>query len=465
MPRPPTDGREPTVDAVPRDTQSNSTRLPPARSHASAQLVLAYARGELARAELQAVPPQGLILGRISLTFSGQPLVDPRMSRRHAEIGRDGERWVIRDLGSRNSTRVNGRPVTDVQPLTSGDLIRLGDTLLFFSIRTHGARSTLADPDLVARSPGMDLVCEAIEAVATRDTTVLITGETGVGKDVVAGAIHRRSRRKGPFVPVNCAGLSEGVLESELFGHMRGAFTGAVANREGLFRAADGGTLFLDEIGEVPPVVQVKLLRALETSHVRPVGAVQEREVHARVIAATNKELVTEVAKGAFRADLYARLAQWIVHIPPLRQRREDLPLLMRQLLARSGASERPFDIALAEALLLHDWPLNVRGLRNVLSAAAIASGAHGRLILHPQVQLTLAADDALREPPATGGEPEAALDEPDVTLPGPDELRALLVRFHGNVAQAARHLGCSRQRFYRCLQAHGIDLSEFRSC
>jgi transcriptional regulator with PAS, ATPase and Fis domain len=225
---------------------------------------------------------------------------------------------------------------------------------------------------------------------------VVVTGETGTGKEIVAHLIHRRSGRPGPFVAVNCAGFTESLLASELFGHVRGAFTGAIAEQPGLFRAAHGGTLFLDEAGDIPVALQATLLRVLETWNIRPVGSTRDVPVDVRVVAASNRDLVTLVRKGLFRADLYSRLAQWTIHVPALRERREDIPALSRALLSQHGAGERTLTPDLEEALLVHPWPLNVRGLANVLSVAAIATPAGLPLGLCPEVQSAL--DDNLVE-------------------------------------------------------------------
>jgi len=312
----------------------------------------------------------------------------------------------------------------------------------------------------------------AVAAVARHPNSVLITGETGSGKELVARAIHRRSGRGGPFVALNCGGMSEGVLESELFGHARGAFTGAGATREGLLRAAHKGTLFLDELGEMPPALQVKLLRVLETRKVRAVGAEQETSVDVRVVAATHRDVVAEVLKGSMRSDLYARLAQWTIQVPPLRERRDDIPLLARHLLARCGAAGRPVEPSLAEELLLHGWPLNVRGLLNVLSIAAIAAGEGAPLALRPEVERALDAERRIAAVTLVPPEP-AAPTAPTTPVPQADtgrpplgaaeEIEAALRRSNGNVADAARSLGWSRQQVYRWLETKGLDASRFR--
>jgi DNA-binding NtrC family response regulator len=284
---------------------------------------------------------------------------------------------------------------------------------------------------------------------------VVVTGETGTGKEVVARLIHQRSGRTGPFVAVNCGGFTEGLLASELFGHVRGAFTGAINEQQGLFRAAAGGTLLLDEASDIPLALQPTLLRVLETWHVRPVGSPRDIPVNVRVVAATNRELVTLVQRGLFRADLYARLAQWIIRIPPLRDRRGDIPALARALLGSIEAIGRSLTPDLEEALLLHPWPLNIRGLSNVLSIAVIATPVGQPLGLIPEVLAALEdnrIDSARVLPTANPVELDRA------------GLDALLQEFGGRVAEMARHVGVSRPKMYRLLWAADLDPAAFRT-
>ena len=223
--------------------------------------------------------------------------------------------------------------------------------------------------------------------MASHKHTVVVTGETGTGKEVVARVLHERSGRPGPFIAVNCGAFAEGLLPSDLFGHVRGAFTGAVAEQQGLFRAAGKGTLLLDEVAEISLGLQANLLRVLE---MRPVGSTRDVAIDVRVIATSNRELMTLVQERSFRSDLYSRLAQWTIRLPPLRERREDIPALTIDLLARCDAKGRAITSDLAEALLLHDWPLNVRGLFNVLSIAAICGASGEPLSLGAEVRSAL---------------------------------------------------------------------------
>jgi two-component system response regulator AtoC len=240
---------------------------------------------------------------------------------------------------------------------------------------SHGER----DVALVAASASMREIYELVERAAEFKTTVLVTGESGVGKEVVARAVHGLSdRAEQPFVPVNCGAIPESLIESELFGHMRGAFTGADSESRGMFREADGGTLFLDEVGELPLATQVKLLRVLQEEEVRPVGAAKSYPVDVRILAATARNLEAMVEAGSFRADLFYRLNVFRLHIPPLRERREDVPVLADQCLAalsrRIGKAVAPLDRDAVDALRAYPWPGNVRELENTLERALILS-------------------------------------------------------------------------------------------
>ena len=270
---------------------------------------------------------------------------------------------------------------------------------------------------------------------------------------MVARLVHQRSGRTGPFVAVNCGTFTEGLLASDLFGHVRGAFTGAVAEQQGLFRAARGGTLQLDEVAEIPLALQANLLRVLETQEVRPVGSTRDVATDVRVIVTSNRELIDLVQAGRFRSDLYSRLAQWTIRLPPLRDRREDIPALTSHLLARCDGLGRKLTPDLAEALLVHDWPLNVRGLLTVLSVAVVSAPADEPLSLGSEVRLALATSRSMAASPEKS-EP-AILDKADLTR--------LMEHFHGKVAAAARHLGMTRPRLYRLLWAQEIDPGNFR--
>jgi DNA-binding NtrC family response regulator len=440
-----------TIDDV-EPTQSSDARGP-----ARPRLILAYAHGGRREVEHAALPPEGVLLGRDALLFPGGLLDDTQLSRRHAELRPERGRWILRDLGSRNGTFVDGTRLAGDCPIESGAVIRVGATLLVYArMAASGSERVPVAPSLVGMSDATAAVRRAIELAAGRQRAVLITGETGTGKELVAEALHQHSGRPGRLVAVNCAAFAEGTLASELFGHVRGAFTGAVGDRPGLFRSAHQGTLLLDEVGEMPAALQAQLLRALETGRVRPVGASDDTAVDVVVVGATNRDLVAEVAAGRFRADLYSRLAQWMIHLTPLRERREDLPYLVRHLAERAGAGARGMSVKLAEALLVHPWPLNVRGLRNVLAIAALASPPDGPLDLLPEVAAALEASRALA-PEAAGATPRPQ------EVPTAEQLAEALDHFHGKVAAVARHFGATRQQLYRWLEKRGIDPRSFR--
>jgi two-component system response regulator HydG len=306
------------------------------------------------------------------------------------------------------------------------------------------------DPeDLVARSPEMRRVVDLATTIARVDSSVLITGESGTGKERIARFVHDRSScADGPFIAVNCGAISESLLESELFGHARGSFTGATADRAGLFEAANGGTLFLDEVGEIPLAMQVKLLRALQEREVRRVGENRNRTVNVRIVAATNKDLVTEVAAKRFREDLYYRLKVVELAVPALRERREDILPLARLLLAEASLhmkrSVNGLSAAAADQLLGYPWPGNVRELANVMERA-VAVAKRNRIDLEdlpPEVRLAVA-------PPSSGGTVRHLRDiEKDYIL-------AILETKKGNRTQAAIQLGIGVATLHRKLKAY----------
>ncbi len=427
----------------------------PSASQAAVQraLVLAFPHDGRRATQSRAIPGGGVLLGLGAPLFD-VPFDDPGMSIQHAEIRIESGIAVVRDLGSAAGTGLNGHLLSGVHALVQGDVLRLCDTLLVYA-RSGGVDEAAvranADPELTGASPSVAAIRRSIEAVAPHRHTVVVTGETGTGKEIVARQIHRSSGRSGPFVAVNCGAFTEGLLASELFGHVRGAFTGAVQDQQGLFRSARGGTLLLDDVAEIPLALQSTLLRVLETWQVRPVGSTRDIDIDVRVVATTNRELLAMVREGLFRSDLYARLAQWTIRMPPLRERREDIPALTNALLARCDAAGRPLTPDLQEALLVHDWPMNIRWLLNVLSVAAIVTPT-GPLALGDEVRAAL-----WKEP------------QESVAAPRPVEsfdkagLADLLGRFQGRVAEMARHMGVTRPKLYRLLWAEGLEPAQFR--
>ncbi|HBR5776459.1 TPA: two-component system response regulator GlrR [Klebsiella pneumoniae] len=308
---------------------------------------------------------------------------------------------------------------------------------------------------IVTRSPLMLRLLEQAGMVAQSDVSVLINGQSGTGKEIVAQAIHNASpRHDKPFVAINCGALPEQLLESELFGHARGAFTGAVSNREGLFQAAEGGTLFLDEIGDMPVALQVKLLRVLQERKVRPLGSNRDIEINVRIISATHRDLPKAMARGEFREDLFYRLNVVNLKIPPLSERTEDIPLLANHLLRQSADRHKPFVRAFSsdamKRLMAAKWPGNVRQLVNVIEQCVA-------LISSPVI------GDALVE---------QALEGENTALPTFVEarnqfelnyLRKLLQITKGNVTHAARMAGRNRTEFYKLLSRHELDANDFK--
>lgn len=303
-------------------------------------------------------------------------------------------------------------------------------------------------PTMIAEAPAMQPVLEMIERVAPSDANVLITGENGTGKGVVARALHKASPRASkPLVTVNIGGLSEGVFESELFGHVKGAFTDAKTDRVGRFELADGGTLFLDEIANVPLSQQPKMLRVLETSEFERVGSSKTRKVNVRIISATNAELKKEVEAGHFRRDLLFRLNTIEIHLPPLRERREDIAPLARhflwQQLQRYRKNIDGFDAAAMQAMLKYEWPGNVRELEHTIERAVLM--ANGTTIRAADLGLAISSESA-------GSLEDLSLEEVEAML-----IKKALARCDGNVSRAADALGLSRSALYRRLEKYGL--------
>lgn len=308
---------------------------------------------------------------------------------------------------------------------------------------------------IVTRSPLMLRLLEQARLVAQSDVSVLINGQSGTGKEIFAQAIHNASPRNSkPFIAINCGALPEQLLESELFGHARGAFTGAVSNREGLFQAAEGGTLFLDEIGDMPAPLQVKLLRVLQERKVRPLGSNRDIDINVRIISATHRDLPKAMARGEFREDLYYRLNVVSLKIPALAERTEDIPLLANHLLRQAAERHKPFVRAFStdamKRLMTASWPGNVRQLVNVIEQCVALTSS-------PVIS------DALVE---------QALEGENTALPTFVEarnqfelnyLRKLLQITKGNVTHAARMAGRNRTEFYKLLSRHELDANDFK--
>ncbi len=367
-------------------------------------------------------------------------LEDPGLSRSHAVIRQERGKVTVLDRGSHNGTFIHGRRIRGEEVLPGGGLVRCGQSLLASVPDTRpyrGWRSWGPEGPLVG-GPEIRQLKEEIRTFATSGLEVLILGDSGTGKELVAREVHRQSERNGPLVAANCAALPE----AELFGAMRGAFTGADRDRDGLMRAAHGGTLFLDEVTELPPSLQAKLLRVVEQQEVRPLGGSRSFPVDTRLVAATNRSMAAEVQRGSFRADLYHRLRGAEIRLPPLRERRNDIALLASHLASGGPA---PSVVAM-ERLLLHSWPGNVRELDRALREAAARAAARGAERILPE---------HLRADILPGG----ANDDEETA-----RLSRAMKACGGNVAHAAQQLGVSRAQVYKLLKQRGLDASDFRS-
>jgi DNA-binding NtrC family response regulator len=385
-------------------------------------------------------------------------LSDSQVSRRHAEVQLVADGLRVVDLDSRNGTFVGNRRISRAL-VGPGDLIRVGRTELIVEAEDEevdlGALARFGG--LTSESPTMQRTFALLGRVAPSDATVLLEGETGVGKELLARAVHEQSaRRKGPFVVFDGGAIARELIASELFGHKKGAFTGAVADRVGVFEAADGGTVFLDEIGEVPLGLQPMLLRALESREVRRVGESAPREFDVRIIAATNRDLQAEVGAGRFRSDLFFRLAVVRVRIAALRERREDISHLVRRLLDEMGDARAP-SAADLHALHAYDWPGNVRELRNIVEQSlALAADDEPLRIAPPRLERSPASSPD----PAAGHESGQSFKEARKHAVDAFErsfVLELLEQHAGNVTHAAQAAGITRNYLHKMMKRHGI--------
>jgi DNA-binding NtrC family response regulator len=393
-------------------------------------------------------------------------LSDALVSRRHLEVDVDEHRVRVRDLGSSNGSHFEGARFEAIT-LGVGSSVTLGETELRLVDEGQAPAVPPAAVErfggLLGRSTAMRQVFTILERVAATDTAVLLQGETGVGKDLAAEALHKHSLRKDrPFVVCDLAGVTRSLIESELFGHVRGAFTGADRDRDGAFVQADGGTIFLDEVGDLDPDVQPRLLRVLERRQVKPVGGTNYQTVNVRVVAATNRDLLTEVREGRFRRDLYHRLAVVRIEIPPLRHRPEDIAIMAEHCLDEAAkAAGRPPPRLTPETISLlgkHDWPGNVRELRNVLEQALSLSPGptiDPRLLSLPEA--SLAPDSGGGAGAANLAIPFKEARERLIEAWEREYLNALIAKAGGNVSLAARRAGLSRVYLHELIKKHAI--------
>ena len=373
------------------------------------------------------------------------PLNDAGMSRYHAMVlfGRGGVK--VRDQGSHNGTFLNGQRLTGENPTSYGDVIRCGTTLLLVvpDVSAYAGWPHSATRTALWGGPAMEAVRQRVTAVADQGMHVLVYGETGTGKDITAALLHKQSGRTGAHVPLNCSAVPETLFEAELFGWRKGAHSTASVARDGILQEASGGTLFLDEIGEMPLSVQPRLLRAVELGEFRPLGGDRAVRADLRIVAATHRDLSREVEQGAFREDLYYRLCNTVITLPPLRDRRDDMVLLAQQHL-KQAAQQVTMSAPLVERMLLYHWPGNVRDLYRVLNSALVEARMAGDQVLTtahllPEVQQSAPTGDLLTS------------------------VREAMIRNKGKVAHAAGDLGLDRKVIYTVLKENGQAPKDFR--
>jgi DNA-binding NtrC family response regulator len=398
----------------------------------------------------------------------------PAVSRVHAEVVREGRHWVVRDLGSRNGVIVNGRR-TQSAALEPLDEVRIGDAIFKFveehaeelaryridGALPHGEARLAQKPSALAGGYQIDVIIAEIERVAATPLSVIVRGPSGTGKEVIASELHRLSGRRGKLAAINCTALPQNLIESELFGYKRGAFSGADRDKPGLIRHAEGGTLLLDEIGDMPLEAQAKLLRVLQAREVMPLGATTPEPVDVRVVAATHRDLERLQREGKFREDLFARLNEYSVELPALHERKEDLYLLTQTFLARHGGSGKLPSFAFMSGLLHYDFPYNVRELEACIKRAlALSDGS----ALEPEV-LPEAVQEAMHDYGRDGTGRESPPPDDDDAQGAPDEpaLRELLTKHQGNVAAVGRELGKARMQIHRWMKRYGVDISDYR--
>jgi transcriptional regulator with GAF, ATPase, and Fis domain len=456
--RGPTTVGERTHPPPPPEEDDIRTRMSPGHAGPSAGLALLVLSGGSkgttrplgARVAIGKAPDNDLVLN------------DDTVSRHHCELVRMPDGVHVRDLDSTNGTRVDGTRVREAT-IGAGNVLRVGEVEI--ALRPGAQRAEVMPSEkaefggVIGQSLSMRTIFGVLERIAPTDATVLLEGETGTGKDVLARAILSQSPRSGkPFIVVDCGAVSYSLIESELFGHERGAFTGAVAARQGAFELADGGTVFLDEIGELPLDVQPKLLRVLETKEFRRVGGNKSLHSNVRVVAATKRNLQREVQAGKFREDLYFRLAVVPVTVPPLRARREDIPLLARHILKVTAAGGREHSLSneTLESMMAHDWPGNVRELRNVLERAVYLAQATGTddLGMVMMAQGPSPGDGSFTFEPGKSYRDTRAKYDTEFER---RYVKWLLGRHSGNVSAAAREAKMDRKHLHDIAKKHGL--------
>lgn len=448
----------------------------PSGAGTRAGLVLLYAPSFEQFAPAYLLSDADLIIGRDPASDICVP--EAAVSRQHARVRYAEGHWTLRDLGGRNGTLVDGAFIEEValEPLHE---IRIGDAIFkyveagaesYVGSRIDGAqldergspRPAKGKPRALVGGYQIDHLVSLVDRVAPSEISVVILGESGTGKEVLARHLHQVSGRRGAFQAINCAAIPPNLLESELFGYKRGAFTGADRDKPGLFRAADQGTVFLDEIGDLPLEAQAKLLRVLQSREVLPVGATVAERVDVRIVCATHRDLPKLQRQGQFRGDLYARLNEYSVTLPPLRERKEDIFMLCRALLARHGRPQMGMSVAFMTGLLHYDFPFNVRELESLIKRAiALCDGAVLDAPHLPDTITQLMQSYGKRQP-ASAHAAQPAIARQSV-VPTEDQLRERLSFHRGNVAAVGREFGKERMQVHRWMKRYGITAEDFR--
>jgi len=406
---------------------------------------------------------QALVIGRNSQTnaergTSTLVLRDPTISGRHATIHREGDRYELTDLDSTNGSIVDGLVAQPTVKLHDGSLLFIGGHAAIFRLASLvEIAAIIAEVDnplgpVASTNAPLAVLCGKLRKLAEAGEEMLLTGETGVGKEVYAEAIHRASGREGKFVAINCAAIQRELVESELFGYVRGAHSQAAASKSGIIEQAEGGTLFLDEIGEMAPELQTKLLRFTQDRILAPVGGVRPRRIDTRIVAATSRTAPpSQKSSLGLRPDLAARLGAEPLRLPPLRDRIEDLGALATFLL---GERRKPFERAAFQALCVYSWPGNVRELGKVLHAAVALAGDADRITTEHLPAAIAAAPGHVRSSPGRR-----------TSRPPPDaaHLGALMRRFRGNMLRVARELDRKPALVYRWAKRFNLDVDDFR--
>lgn len=403
---------------------------------------------------------QSVVMGRAD--HADIVLSTSHVSREHLALDVTSAGVTARDLGSKNGSFIDGEQISSA-PLRHSAILRVGDTIaLFWNAPGPADTGFRAIAEGLYGGPTLARAVEDLRPVARSELSIVIVGETGSGKEAVARAVHDQSGRKGPLIAVNCATIPEQLAEAQLFGHRRGAFTGALSSEAGYMRAAENGTLFLDEIVELPLPVQAKLLRAIQENEYVPVGETRPIRANVRFLCAAQAPLEQAVARGTFRQDLAARLDGYQFRLPPLGARREDIPFLFSRFLSEAlGGSAPELSPRVVETLCVYPWPGNVRELINTARQVAVLRGQETMIRYEHLPERVRSSTTRGQDSDRTRSEP------PPGSIRAPDsdarELEAALISQRGNVQRAAEQLGISRGRAYRIIAAGQVDISRFR--